>query len=344
MVTRAVRVIACMALLGLGAVSYAQESRSFMGIGLDPTPLPELLTKHLGLKPGQGIRILNVKASGPADKVGLDRDDIIVAFQGEDTKDMDEFVRTVQQLPVHTRVTLEVIHLGQRKTVEFELEPMNEDLPWKYPFEPEIVSSWRPGRMFRLGQDGQTWIEIPVDAGSDVDLDVKNFFRERHVFHRVTDGEDYTITIEGDPNDSNSQIIIESGDTKHSTTLGKIDDLPEKYRAAAKESVESAEKASSSKWRLGKIPLPEPPKPDVYRRYFENITLPKFDTDQWSEKRDRMIEKLQEQVEKLKQRLEQMEKDLDKRADALGPKDPNSPTSGASEPSGETASPDDQAI
>ena len=62
--------IATMALV-LGGVVSAEEGRPYIGVRLDPAPLPELLTKHLGLETGQGIRIRNVNIGSPADTIGL---------------------------------------------------------------------------------------------------------------------------------------------------------------------------------------------------------------------------------------------------------------------------------
>ena len=58
---------------GLLAQSDSADVRPYIGVLLDTTPLPDLLVKHLGLSPGQGIRIQNVHRGGPADKAGLER-------------------------------------------------------------------------------------------------------------------------------------------------------------------------------------------------------------------------------------------------------------------------------
>ena len=44
----------------LSAESKAAETRPYMGVWLDTSPLPDLLSKHLGLSLDQGIRITNV--------------------------------------------------------------------------------------------------------------------------------------------------------------------------------------------------------------------------------------------------------------------------------------------
>jgi hypothetical protein len=303
-------VVAGAVVFALGTVSLGQGPRGFMGVQLDPTPLPELLTKHLGLKANQGIRILNISKDGPADKVGLDRDDIIVRFQGKEVGDADAFVSAVRELPLRSRVTLEVIQRGQHKTVEFELVLAKDETEWKYPVEAQVEVSWGPGRVFRLGPNGGGWMEIPFNDIPNLDEMplMKRMFSERYFYHHVTDGEDYTITVEGDPKDKDTQIVVQSGSTDYKATVGTIDSLPEKYRTAARESVENASKSASQRLRLGgKFALPEPPNAEMYRKYFDNMAMPKLDPNEWTDRRDRMIEKLQGEVDKLQRRLEQME-------------------------------------
>jgi hypothetical protein len=293
--------------LMLGGAIYAQDGRPYIGVRLDPTPLPDLLTKHLGLEAGQGIRIRNVNVGSPADTIGLERDDIIIRFQNEDVKDLDRFVEAVQAAGVGKEVALEIIHLGQRKTLEFALAPLEGKAKLKYPPEPEVVTTWRPGKFFHVTPDGEDWVEIHVDDMPEVNTEVKRFFNQLHTYHHTTEGEDYTVTIEGDPKAKDSRITVHADGTDYSTTLGQLEELPEKYRGPAREAIESAEKSSRTQIRVEEFALPRPPKPDAYRRYFRDLTVPRPDLEQWSQKKDQMLEKLDKQMERLQQRIEDLE-------------------------------------
>ena len=57
---------------------------------LDPEPLPELLVKHLRLEPETGLRVQNVLIGSPADKIGLEQDDLIVALNGKPVRDFED--------------------------------------------------------------------------------------------------------------------------------------------------------------------------------------------------------------------------------------------------------------
>ena len=338
--------IACVVLVAamvLVTAASAQAERPYIGVRLDPTPLPGLVTTHLKLKPGQGIRIRNVNVSSPADKIGLERDDIIIRFQDEDVTGLDQFVDAVKAAGVGTEVSLGIIHLGERKVLQLELEPLKENLKWKYPLEPDIVTSWSPGRFFRVGPDGQDWTEFQIDKLPEIDIDVRKFFNQRHVYHHSTDGEDYTITIEGDPRDETSRVIVRSGDVEHSTSVGELDKLPNEYRQAAKNALEEAKKSSRERVRVGRFALPQPPKPEVYRRYFDNFTVPRPYFQPWSQKKDEVLENLQKQMERLQDRLDALEgrdrETIDKRRD----KQEQNPQDDGADASGEAGDSDSEA-
>jgi len=214
----------------LYAKSDSNEPRARIGVMLDTTPLSDLLTKHLRLEPEQGVRISNVQQNSPADKAGLERDDIIIGFEDEKIKSLEQLVDAVQQAGVGAEVSLEIIHLGRRKTIELQLEAVRDDSGLKYPSEPEIFQSWRPGKMFRFKPGDKSWMEM------ELPFDGKSF--EVYDYYRSDDGEGYSITIEGDPEDEDTQITVSIGPEEYKTTIGEIDKLPQKYREVAEEALE----------------------------------------------------------------------------------------------------------
>ena len=76
---------------------------------------------------------------------------------------------------------------------------------------------------------------------------------------------------------------------------------------------------------------------EAFRKYFDNITLPKFDANQ-------VIEKLQGQIDRLQQRLDQMEKHIDKAPDKSQKSDPGSAASDTPKSSKKAKSLDDEPI
>ena len=287
----------------LYAKSDSTEERARIGVLLDRTPLPDLLVKHLRLEPGQGVRISNVQQNSPADKAGLERDDIIIGFEDEKIRSLEQLVDAVQQAGVGAEVSLEIIHLGERKTIELQLEAFKDEHGLKYPSEPEIFQSWRPGKMFRLKPGDKDWmeIELPFDGKS----------LEVYDYHHSDDGESYSITIEGNPEDEDALITVRIGSDEYKTTIGEIDKLPEKYRQVAQEALENSREYSSQRRKTitRKFSIPSMPKPDEFLKYFKEKErfhippdLPKFGPD------NKMFDKIEEQMRKMQERIEELEK------------------------------------
>jgi len=293
---------------GLYAGSDSADTRPYIGVSLDPMPLPALLVKHLGLSPDQGIRIKNVHRGSPADKVGLERDDIIIGFQGKEVDDSEAFVDGIRNAGVGTEVSLEIIHLGRRKSVTLTLEVLEGEFDPKYPPEPEIVQSWRPGKIFRLKPGDENWMEVLKDVvPPELDMHINRFFNEIHTYHHSTDGDDYTIMIEGNPNNDDSKITVQVGDDEYETTVGAIDKLPEEYREPTEQALKEARK--DVKERRSIIIRPDSwQMPDDLKSYFEKLRpyrdfqIPPFQPG------GPMFDRIQKQMKELRRRLDRLEK------------------------------------
>ena len=295
---------------GLDADTNSTDEHPYIGVMLDPAPLPDLLVKHLNLEPGQGIRIANISRNSSADKAGLERDDIIIGFEGKNVDDQQQFVEDVRNAGIGTEVSLQIIHLGKRKTIKLKLESLKEleslkgDFGLIYTPEPQIVQLWRPGKIFKLRPGDDDWMEVfRENMPSDLDVNIRKFFNEIYTY-KHSDGEDYTITIEGNPSDVESTITVQAGDNEYKTTLKEIDKLPEKYQEPAEQAIKDARKAVKS------------------RKFYQHFETPSFDWPSYFDKirpdfkapnmsfgpSDEMFERIQKQMKELRQRLDKLEK------------------------------------
>jgi hypothetical protein len=295
---------------GLAADTDSNDTRPYIGVMLDGAPLPDLLVKHLGLEPGQGIRIANIHRGSPADKAGLERDDIIIGFEGSRVDDHQQFVDDVRKSGIGTEVSLEIIHLGKRRTVTLKLEGLNGDFDLKYPPEPEIVQSWRPGKIFKLKPGEEDWMEVFRDnMPSDFDVNIKKFFKELYTYKHSSDGEDYTITIEGNPNDVESTITVLVGDNEYKTTLKEIDKLPEKYQKPARQAIKDARKAAKTRKFDESFFGPQyRPKQFDWRPYVDKIRPDfKYPNVPFGPG-DEMFDAIKKQMKEMQKRLDELEK------------------------------------
>jgi len=295
---------------GLAADTQSNDEHSYIGVMLDPAPLPDLLVKHLNLEPGQGIRIANISRNSPADKAGLERDDIIIGFEGKNVDDRQQFIEDVRKAGIGTEVSLQIIHLGKRKTIKLKLESLKEleslkgDFGLIYTPEPQIVQLWRPGKIFKLRPGDDDWMEVFKDKmPSDLDVNIRKFFNEIYTY-KHSDGEDYTITVEGNPNDVESTITVQVGDNEYKTTLKELDKLPEKYQKPAEQAIKDARKTATSRKFYQHFETPSFDWPSYFDKIRPDFTAPNMSFGPPNE----MFEKIQKQMKELQQRLDKLEK------------------------------------
>jgi hypothetical protein len=310
---------------------YAQEheeGKAYLGVMLDMEPLPEILTKHLGLEPEQGIRISNVAAGSPADKAGLDRDDIIIVFQDMNIHNNEELVEAVRNSEIGQKATLAVIHLGQRKEIVLTLGQLEGEVHWN-PTEPEFMQSWRPGRMFRRQPNREEWEEFDVTIPR-FETELEEQLREHYFFRH--DEVSMTVTIEGNPHDENSMVIIKTGDKELETKVGQVHELPEEIRRYVIEDLEIAIRNSGQgperrRYRFEfDVPERTPEELLELERFFQEHYLPQMELEreeldrrrhQLERRRPRpeprfdpgqeMFERIEVQMRELQHRLEELE-------------------------------------
>ncbi|MBN2316409.1 MAG: hypothetical protein JXM79_20950, partial [Sedimentisphaerales bacterium] len=177
--------------------------------------------------------------------------------------------------------------------------------------EPEIVQSWRPGKIFRLKPGDENWMEVLKDAvPPELDMHINRFFNEIHTYHHSIDGDDFTVTIEGNPNKNDSKVTVQAGDDEYETTVGDIDKLPEKYREPAEQAVKEAQKDVETRkpFRM--------PEWNLYLnkiRPYQDFQIPSFEPG------GPMFDRIQKQMEQLQRRLDRLEKRWEKPQDSDKP-------------------------
>lgn len=233
-------------LVGIAAMAGPAPAQSrdpnatpFVGVVLDPRPLSELVTKHLNLSPGKGRRIENIWSQSPADQAGLERDDILVAFQGQDVSDTREFGEAVLKTGVGTLAFLDVIHAGQRKTVRLSLVARPRNLKQKYPPDPDAMGGIWMGNIFRRDPESGRWVPQDVDG-----LTPPPFPKEVFTAEYGQGIDRVSVIIEGNPRRDESTVIVKTGQAEHKTTLGQMDKLPAAYREQVNQALHQARRDS----------------------------------------------------------------------------------------------------
>jgi serine protease Do len=99
--------------------------RGWLGVTIQKIT-PELRDK-LNLKDERGALVADVTSSGPADKAGIERGDVIISFDGEEIREMNELPYVVASTPVGKVAKVEVIRRGKRKSLEVKIGKLKEE-------------------------------------------------------------------------------------------------------------------------------------------------------------------------------------------------------------------------
>lgn len=234
---------------GLAEESQSPPPRPYLGARLS-SEVPDLLRKHLRLEPDQGLLVENIFRNSPADKAGLDKDDILLTLNDKPLRNPQEFFRSIREVGIGGSVRVELIHFGQRRQTTITFEAMGPEYRsdrsgWKYAIEPDESLVIRPGRMFQMRPGEREWIEIPVEQLRDADLQQPHIRAQYHFLH--DDGQkEFTVIIEGNPADAAASVTVRAPDKEYFTTAGQIEMLPQEYHQTVRNDIEKAKQSYES--------------------------------------------------------------------------------------------------
>ncbi len=108
----------------LAQISDGGVERGWLGVSIQP--LDRDLAAYLGQPDTSGVIVNSVADDSPAEKAGLRPGDILVAFgdhalEAEKEEDLGSFQRLVAATPPGTKVTLQLLRDGKRKSVATKL-------------------------------------------------------------------------------------------------------------------------------------------------------------------------------------------------------------------------------
>ncbi len=95
------------------------ERRAWLGVYIQE--LDKERRKELGVKGREGVVVVEVVPDSPADKAGLQEDDVIVRLDGEKVQEPDDLISGVKAKKPGDKVTVEYLREGDRRQVEVTL-------------------------------------------------------------------------------------------------------------------------------------------------------------------------------------------------------------------------------
>lgn len=91
-------------------------------IGITHDSVGEQLRQYLGLEPGEGILVLDVRDDLPADKAGIEPNDIILEIDGEHLDNPEVLFDVLNAHDDGDEVEVEILRHGKHKTLEMRLQ------------------------------------------------------------------------------------------------------------------------------------------------------------------------------------------------------------------------------
>ena len=107
-------------------VAHGKVARAWLGVQLaDLTPE---IAEGFGIKTNSGVVISSVLKDQPAERAGLQRNDVIVEFDGQPVTDLQKFRLRVADTPVGRRAPVVVLRGGKRLTMSVTLGPRDQNV------------------------------------------------------------------------------------------------------------------------------------------------------------------------------------------------------------------------
>ncbi|MBN2211344.1 MAG: PDZ domain-containing protein [Sedimentisphaerales bacterium] len=278
------------------------EGQPYIGVRVDHRPLPQLLIKHLGLEEGQGIIIQNIQRDAPADKAELERDDIILSYEGETITDSEQFVQRISEGHIGQEVNMMILHLGHRKSVSLKLAAQadfidrDDQEDWKYPFR-------LTGQMERLNPVGDAWrgVNVGIDPSETFNDYLRSLDNMTYAYRSEDGLENFEVTIEGDPFRNKVEIVVRTDEEEFRTTADEMYILPEEYQDAARNALNIAR---ASFLRIG------PDGPPPARMWLRNPYLFRVPEDTNPATRQ-LIAEMETEIQVLQRRLVELEREIE---------------------------------
>jgi S1-C subfamily serine protease len=92
--------------------------RSYIGIGGQNVPLLRRVVRFHKLSTESGIQVISVEKNSPAEKAGLSEGDIIVDFDGQPIKGIDDLHRLLTEKQIGVKLQLTVIRLTEKLVLD----------------------------------------------------------------------------------------------------------------------------------------------------------------------------------------------------------------------------------
>jgi S1-C subfamily serine protease len=99
-------------------LSKGRVARGYLGVGLQPVPIPDHLKQSLGHEGGSAVIVLSVEPGSPAEKGGLVIGDVLLSIDGHNLRSVEDLHGALDSRLIGKAVKVKLARAGQPKEVE----------------------------------------------------------------------------------------------------------------------------------------------------------------------------------------------------------------------------------
>ena len=137
-------------------------------LGVSVKNLSDKMLEDLDLD--SGVEVIKVYEGSPAEKAGLERDDILIAFDGKKINRPDDLVEYVSEADVDQTVSIQYLRDGKKQTVEVTIGERNtgswvKKMPHKSLYFHDRNDAWLGVRTTNLSDQLRNYFGAPEDLG-----------------------------------------------------------------------------------------------------------------------------------------------------------------------------------
>ena len=105
-------------------IAHGKVERGWLGITIrDLTPE---LAKTVHVETLKGVLLVDVAKGGPAERAGLKKNDVIIAYRGKEVSETNELRNAVAETPIGTEVKIMILREGRREELTAKIENQEE--------------------------------------------------------------------------------------------------------------------------------------------------------------------------------------------------------------------------
>lgn len=217
------------------------ESSTYMGIIIEP--VPSVLRDYVDLPKGVGLLLPKIAKDGPADKAGLEDNDIIITFDGQLVINASQLSTLIEMKGPGATVPVKVLRKGEEVTLEVTLEermrkgghffipaaPGAPDIP-DLPDLPDVpdaedlgmimekVEEWIPGSV-RIYVDQNEQVHVDLE---DLKEDLQDLKVKLANIHVMKADDPAIVTTHGDLGARTTLIRVAEKDVSYESDEGKV--------------------------------------------------------------------------------------------------------------------------